>query len=145
MAKYELTKSVEAQKLNKRTGIPLTEPPTTIPYGAILDDVREDGDHFRFTYLTNLYQVRKDVVRGALQPIDQPATAGEGAAVNAEERSSAPAAAAKPALIFEPLHVKGAAALSRARIPGGWLVAGGGGALAFVPDAFHEWNGASID
>jgi len=38
--------------------------------------------------------------------------------------------------------------LSRAKIPGGWLVyattAGDAASLVFVPDPSHEWDGSSL-
>lgn len=139
MAKYEITKNVEAVKLNKRTGIPLTEPAVTIPYGAILDNVEEVGDFFKFNYLTDRYQFKKDVVKGAILPLGN-APAMEGSPV--AEAAGEPAVL-KPLLAFESLRVKGSAALSRAKVPGGWLVMSGGG-ITFVPDAGHGWDGGSL-
>jgi hypothetical protein len=60
-----------------------------------------------------------------------------------------------PVLLFESLDAypadQGAVCpmpLSRARIPGGWLVFHVEGefrsALAFVPDPRHEWDGGSV-
>ena len=43
MAKYELTKSVEGVKVNKRSGIPTNEK-LTVSFGAIIEDPREDRD-----------------------------------------------------------------------------------------------------
>jgi hypothetical protein len=40
MAKFELTKSIEAIKLNKRTLRPLGPERFTIPYGAVLENLR---------------------------------------------------------------------------------------------------------
>jgi hypothetical protein len=40
------------------------------------------------------------------------------------------------------------ASLSRAKIPGGWLVygttSGGAAMIVFVPDPEHQWDGASL-
>jgi len=146
MAKYEVTKTVEAVKLNPRTGIPLAQHPITLPYGAIIDNVEEVGDYYKFHYLTERYQMKVDSVRGALAPIggsaDRPPVA-EPADV------PAPAAAApveagpgKPMLNFENLRSR--FALSRAKVTGGWLVVNGSG-VAFVPDSGHTWDGGSLD
>ncbi|HUQ91866.1 MAG TPA: hypothetical protein VM120_09300 [Bryobacteraceae bacterium] len=143
MSKYEVGKSVEAMKLNKRTGIPLVGHPVTIPYGAILDNVEEAGDYYKFSYLSENYQMKMDIVRGALHKLK---AHGEGAdeAATGSGSSSSPAERPpdKPALVFEALRIKGAGPLSRARVPGGWLVSAGTG-VAFVPDAGHEWDGTS--
>ena len=47
MAKYELTKSVEGVKVNKRSGIPTNEK-VTVSFGAIIEDPREERDCLRF-------------------------------------------------------------------------------------------------
>jgi hypothetical protein len=57
-------------------------------------------------------------------------------------------------LVFTPLAVKAQAfapvpsSLSRARIPGGWLVYGtthgDPAVLVFVPDPDHTWDGSSL-
>ncbi|MBL8215674.1 MAG: hypothetical protein JNK87_33440 [Bryobacterales bacterium] len=150
MAKYEVTKLVEAAKLNKRTGIPLVGPPTTIPYGAIISDVEEDGDDYKFSYMTERYQARRDTVAGAFHLLQgvAPSTAPMApvppppspAAVAA---APAPVADDRPLLDFQSLRVKGAGALSRARVPGGWLVSTAY-AVTFVPDPQHEWDGGSV-
>jgi hypothetical protein len=143
MAKYEMTKSLEARKLNKRTGLLTNDPPLTIPYGAILEDVEEVDDNIRFLYLLEMYQVRRDIARGAIRPLDQDASeiAGTGSAT-----AAAAPAPERPRLIFQMLNVRGTTnSLARARIPGGWLVAGQSGGVAFVPDPGHQWDGASLD
>ncbi|MBL8175547.1 MAG: hypothetical protein JNK48_12810 [Bryobacterales bacterium] len=137
MSKYEVSKTVEAVKLNKRTGAPLGEPPISLPFGAIIDKLEEAGDFYTFTYMAERYRMRQDNVRGALHPIGAPAS------------SSVPKPAAEvgkaepppPPLVFEKLQ--SASAVSRAKVPGGWLVIHGTG-IAFVPDAGHEWDGASL-
>ena len=43
MTSQELAKSIEAKKLNKRSKLPLPEPPTIIPFGALVQEVEEDG------------------------------------------------------------------------------------------------------
>ncbi len=143
MPKYEMVKSVEARKLNKRTGLLTNDPPITIPYAAIIEDVEEVGDQIRFLYLLELYQVREDNVRGAIRPLDSDAPQIGG--TSAATAAAAPAPE-RPRLNFQTLNVRGTSnSLARARIPGGWLVAGQSGGVTFVPDAGHEWDGASLD
>src|SRR5260370_40911637 len=55
----ELTKTIEATKLNKRTLRPLGAHPVTIPYGAMLEDVTVDRDQRR-----RLFSCRPPVVPG---------------------------------------------------------------------------------
>ncbi len=135
MSKYELGKTVEAQKLNKRTGIPLAEPPVTVPFGAILESVQISEDLVRFSYMGERYCLARDAVAGSLQQL-----------ASAQAKASAPKPEATDKLIFETLDVRsqGQISIYRAPIPGGWLVASHSGALAFVPDADHKWDGASL-
>lgn len=143
MGKYELGKTVEAHKLNKRTGIPLSEPPVTIPFGAILESVQISDDMVRFAYMGDRYQVSRDAVAGALHSLaaapSQPPAAAKAAAPAATDASDGK-------LIFETLDVRAQAQISiyRAPVPGGWLVASHSGALTFVPDAAHKWDGSSL-
>jgi hypothetical protein len=53
--------------------------------------------------------------------------------------------------VAEPRHEWVHATLSRAKVPGGWLVSvfwcaiqGGGTSLMFYPDPNHEWDGNSL-
>ena len=66
MAKCELTKTIEAIKLNKRTMRPLGELPVTIPYGAVIEDVTQDRDSRRFFYLGEPYECPESVIASAL-------------------------------------------------------------------------------
>jgi len=135
MAKLTLAKTIEARKVNPRTRVPTTDPPVTIPYGAILENLAQDGDVDNFTYLGVPYQCRHGVVQAALEKAP------------AAEAAPAPAAAAKaeppaPTLRWESLASTHGAVL-RARVPGGWLVAAGGG-VTFLPDPAHAWDGGSV-
>lgn len=146
MAKFEVSKSLEAVKLNKRTGIPLTEPPITISYGAILDQVEEVGDYYKFTYLMERYQMKRDSARGALHRIEDPretAAPPKASLIEASSPEEKTTGTPGPVLEFERLQVSGGPAVSRARVPGGWLIASAGGAVTFVPDAHHHWTGGS--
>jgi hypothetical protein len=135
MSKYEVSKTVEAVKLNKRTGAPLGEPAISLPFGAIIDKVEEVGEFYTFTYLAERYRMRKDVVRGALHPL------GAAAASPVEATKPAAVEPPKPSLAFERLN--STVSISRAKVPGGWLVASGSG-IAFVPDPEHSWDGCSL-
>ncbi len=135
MSKYELGKSVEAQKLNKRTGAPLGEHPVTVPYGAILESIQISEELVRFAYMGDRYQVAREAVAGALQALGAPPSNPAAAKPDASDK-----------LVFETLDVRaqGQISIYRAPIPGGWLVASHSGALTFVPDAGHEWDGSSL-
>ncbi len=154
MSKYELIKSIEGQKLNPRTGIPTTDPPVSIPFGGIIQDVTPDRDVDKFIYLGLPYQCPHDILASAITPIDgpektAPAPAAEPAvAPPAAVAAAAPAAAAaapqeapERALVWEPLN--STQPCCRAKIPGGWLISAGG-ALAWYPDPEHAWDGASL-
>ena len=69
MAKFELTKSIEAVKLNKRTMRPLGPEKFTIPYGAILENLVEDRDTRQFHYLGEPYEASELEMRGALREL----------------------------------------------------------------------------
>jgi hypothetical protein len=68
MAKFELTKSIEARKLNARTKVPMNEY-HTIPFGAIIDNLVEQGDMQQFAYLGEYYQYPTDDLTVASRPI----------------------------------------------------------------------------
>jgi hypothetical protein len=70
MAKAELTKTIEAKKLNKRTMRPMNNDSSTIPFGAIIDHLKEDGDHMQFHYLGEPYEGKADTVAHAIKKLD---------------------------------------------------------------------------
>jgi hypothetical protein len=70
MPKLEVTKTIEARMLNKRTRQTLSQPPVTIPYGAILDDVVENRDVVEFTYVGELYNCKAEVLRAGSHALD---------------------------------------------------------------------------
>jgi hypothetical protein len=133
--KFELTKSIEARRLNPRTGAPSSDPPVTIPYGALIDKLTSDRDMDRFHYLLQPYQCPHSILAAAIVEV---APASPMAATAAE---AAPAAG--PRLTWELLESDGVRC-QRAKVPGGWLVLVGNGGLAFYPDAVHSWDGASL-
>ena len=57
MAKFELTKSIDARKLNKRTMNSLGPQRFNIPFGAILTDLTEERGLYKFHYLGEPYEV----------------------------------------------------------------------------------------
>ena len=138
-----LNKSIGATHLNKKTGVPWSEPEAHIPYGAIVQYVSSDGRNERFTYMTELYRCPADVLASAL----------DGGKIPREEEASSakpvqdPGPASNPApahtLKFEQLAA-GSYAIARAKVPGGWLVANSATGLTFYPDPEHSWNGESI-
>jgi len=136
LPKQTLNKSIFAKKLHHRTLTPLSEPEITIPFGALIEDARADRDMMVFSYLTEPYTCPREAFLSGV------------AAGAKEEKSAAPARAGTPGpesvkLRFEALssNVEG---LSRARVPGGWLVASEQGGVAFYPDAKHSWKGQSV-
>ena len=148
MAKISLNKRIEATKLNERTGAPLAGPEVTIPFGALVEPVAKERDRQKFRFLGELYSVRHEVFVSATagdeaEPAPAPgAEAAPGAAeVQARVEPAAPAAAAR--LQWERLDSK-PLAVSRAKVPGGWLVVVGNNAVTFYPDGNHEWDGSTL-
>jgi hypothetical protein len=169
MAKYELKKSIEVTKLNKRTKIPVSGPPVTIPYGALLEDIELDYDYGKFTYLGEPYRCATDLLKASLDsrpavvattappqaapdsgpvvaaaltpPPAEPAIAAEATALRWEDLWAGAQAEAGE-LRWEELR-SSAQPVSRAKVPGGWLVTVTGCGLTFYPDPEHQWNGES--
>jgi|SRR5581483_4442596 len=142
MPVFELGKSIESIRLNKRNRLPMGDPPRTIPFGALIDEIRETGDRASFVYLGELYECPADVLRSALlasgpaQP-DAPFQQNGG---GERTETSAPEIAAKElaSLEWEPL-ASNQGLFSRARVPGGWLLMSEANALVFIPDQEHGW------
>lgn len=70
MTKAELTKTIEARKLNKRTMRPISNDPYTIPFGAIIDQLKEDRDQIQFLYLGEPFESKADTVLHAIRTIE---------------------------------------------------------------------------
>jgi hypothetical protein len=136
-----LNKSIGATRLNRKTGVPWSEPEANIPFGAVIQYVGVDGGNQKFTYMSELYRCPADILASALDGGKLPKEAQE------DDAKVAPVAApvAKPAhtLKFERLAA-GTYSVARAKVPGGWLVALGTG-VTFYPDANHAWDGESVD
>ncbi len=146
-SKFELTKSIEARKLNPRTGIPTTDPLVSVPFGAIINDIKQDRDDAKFYYNGQYLQCAYDVLERAIVPVAQaePAPAARPAAVPdpAPTAAAAPPEPEAPKLVWQTLRSTQSQCM-RAKVPGGWLVALGS-ALTFYPNTAHDWDGASLD
>jgi hypothetical protein len=137
---FTLNKSIEAMKLHARTRTSLGQS-ETIPFGAVIDHVGRDRDTEQFRYLTGLYGCRRDLLESALDP-----GALRSKAEPAAEVAEAPAAAktaAPPGIVFTGLSA-GPHTVSRAKVPGGWLVLIDGSAATFYPDPEHAWDGTTL-
>ncbi len=135
MQKITLNKTIPARRLSK-TGVPTSDPEAAIPFGAILERVERDGSVAIFRYLTDSYQCPYDVLASAVD-----AGALDGGAMEPRQREAPPAQTAPtpaPQLHFEKVAAN-TGSISRARVPGGWLVWMEPGALAFYPDPEHKW------
>jgi len=140
--KLTLNKSIEAKKLNKRTGAPSTEPESTVPYGAIIDYQGPDGSAERFMYMGELFRCAHDLLASAMEGGKMPKAAAVSDSLATTVSAGEPAVQL-PRLEFEAVpsthHT-----LTRAKVPGGWLVVAGGSGIAFLPDAAHVWDGLSL-
>lgn len=135
MDRFTLTKTIEAKKLNPRTRVPTGEPMVTIPFGAIIQDLVEDRGVIKFLYLGEPFQCLEEVLKTAIAPVQPLAKESGAPAAPAEEPGG------EPVLRWQ--AVKSSTDVSRAKVPGGWLVLAGG-ALTFYPDPEHRWDGASL-
>jgi hypothetical protein len=135
MAKFELSKSVEGVKVNKRSGIPTTER-VNVSFGAIIENPIEERDSLRFSHLGEVIDVKLAEIRGYYKPID-----GASAAPIPATAAKASAPADTRFIRWEP--IPSSLPTHIAKVPGGWLVAAGNG-LAFLPDPTHEWDGSSL-
>ena len=147
MARYELIKTIEAKRLNARSGAPLSEPASTIPYSAMIDMLDESWDYTKFTYLGQNYQCATPVFKEStrLYGAAKEAEPAAGASGSGSAAGAAPAAAPKEVqLNWEELSSSYATVL-RAKVPGGWLVSVRGAGVTFYPDAEHGWNGKTLE
>jgi len=140
MAKLEVTKTIEARMLNKRNRQVLSQPPVTLPYGAILTDIVENRDVLEFHYLGELYNCKTEVLRGASRSLDDSGPT---------QSTGAPTATTpEPEIPFkwERLNA-GTVATHRAKLPGGWLIQVGDSnsrGVTFYPDPDHAWDGKTL-
>ncbi len=134
MTKVSLSKTIEATKLNKRTGFPESGPEVTIPFGALVEHVETDRDLEKFNYLGEPYRCKHDIWMSAAA-----GAAAQPAAKTQPENTAVPEG---PKLIWENVPSTGLP-LTRTKVPGGWLLTLGGNSLTFYPDPAHEWDGTS--
>lgn len=134
MPKFELSKSVDGVKVNKRSGIPTSER-VTLSFGAIIEDPKEDRDNLRFVHLGEMYDVKLSEIQGYYRPID-------GGPLPASGSPSPAAKTAADTRLIRWETIPSNLPTQRAKVPGGWLVAAGGG-VTFLPDPSHEWEGSS--
>ena len=137
LAKISLLKSIEATKLHPKTGTALGAPDVTISYGALIEHVGSERDFERFRYLGDLYACRHDAFVSA--------TGSAPPQTNSQaEKPTAGSDCAKFGLQWEPVASNGVA-VSRAKVPGGWLVLCGTAAAMYYPDPAHQWDGNSVE
>jgi hypothetical protein len=140
-----LTKMIEATKLHPRTGLSLGVPPATIPYGALIEPVGSERDRERFKYLGELFECKLDLFISATRGAAGSSKIGEAPAPPPEPAAEkAEAAPSGPRLEWKSVNSSNYS-VSRAAIPGGWLVSLGGSGVAFVPDPKHHWDGSSSE
>jgi hypothetical protein len=132
MPAQEISKSIEARKLNRRSRLPLPEPPVTIPFGSLVSDLEPQGDLIHFTYLGDLYQCQADLLNRALGHAAE-------AAGSSLDRT---AATTQPLFDWQEIRSNKGTVL-RAKVPHGWIIAVGQG-LTFYPDTKHEWDGTTL-
>jgi hypothetical protein len=142
-----LIKMIEATKVHPRTGLPLGVPPVTVPYGGLVEPQGLERDRQRFLYLGELYECKLDLFLSASEGGKSASTdAGdaEPALASAVETAPEPDAPTGPRLQWDRVNSSNYT-VSRAAVPGGWLVALNGSGVTFVPDAKHRWDGASVE
>jgi hypothetical protein len=69
MARFELTKTIDAFKLNKRTMRPIGPEKFTVPFGAVLEDLILDRDMQQFYYLGEPYECAVSEIKTALREL----------------------------------------------------------------------------
>ena len=141
-----LTKMIEATKVNPRTGLPLGVPPVTVPYGGLVEPRDVERDRQRFLYLGELHECKLDLFLSAAggggKSESAEAAVEEPAAGPAVEKALEPEVPSGPRLQWDRVNSSNYT-VTRAAVPGGWLVTINGSGLTFVPDAKHRWDGAS--
>ena len=95
MSKFELTKTIEARKLNKPGGVPTNEASVTIPYGSIVEDMAEGRGVYKFSYLGEPYQCASDVIGEAITPVQSVGAQPGAAAPSSGSRGSCPGVSAQ--------------------------------------------------
>lgn len=145
MAKRQLIsliKPIEATRINARTGMSLGLPEVTVPYGAFIDHLGDDRDRVKFSYLSELYTCKRDAFLSATAGVQSPSEPMEEAPPeSASDAEKAPEpAAVRPARLEWSQVNSSDYSVSRAAVPGGWLVALNGASVTFVPDPGRRWD-----
>ena len=146
MSSYELTKTIEVKKLNRRSGLPLPEPPVIIPFGSVIENLKRERGSVRFTHLFEHFEIAETVLDSAIRET----RGGQSEYASTPTAPAAPAepggevaTAAAPAFAWQQVSAA-PIRLLRAKVPGGWLLASNG-AVSFYPDAEHAWDGRSME
>jgi hypothetical protein len=137
-----LNKSISAVRLNQKSGVPYSEPEVNIPFGAILSYKGSDRDSERFIYMSELYRAKRDVLASAVDGGKIPEMADDAPAASAMA-GAAPKPAMEVKFKFEKLSA-GVHSISRAKVPGGWIVMAANASITFYPDPEHAWDGATL-
>ncbi len=135
MSSYELTKTIEVKKLNKRSGLPLPEPPVLIPFGSMIENLKRERGCVQFTHLFELFEASETLLDSAIREV--------GGRQPAAHNGQSAAAAARPGLDWQQVSAA-PVRLLRAKVPGGWLLVSNG-SVGFYPDPEHAWDGRSIE
>jgi hypothetical protein len=142
-----LTKMIEATKLHPRTGLPLGVPPVTVPYGGLVEPRDVERDRQRFFYLGELHECKLDLflsATGVGKSESADAAEPEPELASAAAAAPEPETPAGPRLQWDRVNSSNYT-VTRAAVPGGWLVALNASGLTFVPDPKHRWDGASVE
>lgn len=154
MAALSLLKSIEATRLNKRSGLAMPGPPVTISFGALVEFVASDRSYTRFQYLGDLFRCdtvvwesstpRESDLPARSKPVEtRPAEVLPATPAPIASRAPAPPPTAE-VLVWETLECDPPQVMSRAKVPGGWLILVEGCSVAYYPDPGHHWNGKSL-
>jgi len=68
--RYEVTKTIEAEKLSSRTLRVLNVPRQTIPYGSVVTQVTKERGNIRFIFLGEPYEAPELDIGTALRKLD---------------------------------------------------------------------------
>ena len=135
--KISLNKTIEATKLNRRTGFAEPGPEITIPFGGLVEHVASERGAVRFTYMGEPYRCSEDLWNAATRDSSAPSTAAP-----VKSSDTPPSVAPAGAIVWEML-ASSTMPLLRTKVPGGWLVATPAGSVTFYPDPEHDWSGAT--
>lgn len=139
-----LIKPIEAIRIHARTGNSLGLPEVTVPYGALIEHNGTDGEREKFTYLGELYACRRDVFQtatggGKKSPPNEESAPADSSTATENAPTKAHTQPAEINLEWESVK-SSEGAVSRAKVPGGWLMALNGQSITFVPDPNHSWT-----